>query len=247
MIESEVKPARDSAEFAAQVQQMFDRVASGYDRMNSVMTVGMHHRWRGRAADQALLQPGDAALDLACGTGDLTFELARRVGADGKVVGVDYSEQMLKVAREKSRVQFFAAPTFERGDALELGYDDASFDAVTVGFAARNFADLDRSLSEQARVLRPGGRLVILEMTQPQRLPLSGFFSFWFDWLVPILGRFAGNRAAYSYLPESVRRFPPAREFAEIIDRAGFTQIRWTVLAGGIIAIYSAVKPRDGN
>ncbi len=245
MIES--KPSRDSEEFAGQVRGMFDRIAGVYDLMNSAMTAGMHHRWRDRAADRAELSPGDVALDVACGTGDMTLRLQRRVGSDGHVIGSDFSERMLDLAREKGASRASSGlggtPIYEWGDALELTYDDDAFDAVTVGFGVRNFADLDRGLAEMNRVLKPGGRMVILEITQPQRPPLSTFFSLWFDRLVPLLGNVAGDAEAYSYLPESVKRFPPPEDLAEKMERAGLTGIRWTILAGGIIAIHSGVKP----
>ena len=222
---------------------MFDRIAGVYDVMNSAMTAGMHHRWRARAADRAELASGDAALDVCCGTGDLAFELARRVGPDGRVVGSDFSERMLDLAREKPVPEAAAKPIFEWADALDLPYDDSGFDAVTVGFGVRNLSDLDRGIAEMARVLKPGGRLVILEITQPTRPPLSTFFSVWFDRLVPLVGRFAGDSAAYSYLPESVKRFPPPAGLAAIMDGAGLERIRWTILAGGIIAIHSGRRP----
>jgi demethylmenaquinone methyltransferase/2-methoxy-6-polyprenyl-1,4-benzoquinol methylase len=223
---------------------MFDRIAGVYDLMNSAMTAGMHHRWRERAADRAGLGPGDSALDVCCGTGDLALELARRVGPDGRVIGSDFSERMLELAREKgARVNGSGpAPTFEWADALELPYEDRSFDAVTVGFGVRNLVDLDRGIAEMTRVLRPGGRIVILEITQPTRPPLSTFFSLWFDRLVPLLGRVAGDSEAYSYLPESVKRFPPPEGLAAKMDAAGLHSIRWTILAGGIIAIHSATR-----
>ena len=221
---------------------MFDRIAGVYDLMNSAMTAGMHHGWRERAADRAALEPGNAALDLCCGTGDLALELRKRVGAQGRVVGADFSERMLELANDKAAERGMGDVTFEWADALELPYSDASFDAVTVGFGVRNLADLDRGIGEMARVLRPGGRLVILEITQPQRPPLSTFFSIWFDRLVPLLGRFAGDPEAYSYLPESVRSFPPPEGLAQIMDRQGFEGIRYTVLAGGIIAIHSGAR-----
>jgi demethylmenaquinone methyltransferase/2-methoxy-6-polyprenyl-1,4-benzoquinol methylase len=233
---------RQSPDFAGQVNRMFDRVASNYDALNSVMTAGLHHRWRERAADRAELGPGDFALDVCCGTGDLALELASRVGPDGHVVGCDFSEPMLDLAREKTSARGTAGVRFEWADALALPYDGERFDAVTVGFGVRNLADLDRGLSEMARVLRPGGRLVILEITQPTRPPLSVFFSLWFDRIVPLLGSFSREPEAYAYLPESVRSFPRPHRLAEKMDRVGFERIRYTVLAGGIIAIHSGVK-----
>lgn len=220
---------------------MFDRVAERYDLLNSVMTAGLHHRWRQRAAERTELKPGDAALDVCCGTGDMTLELARRVTPDGYVIGCDFSEPMLDLARKKAGGDFPAA-RFEWADALQLPYDAGRFDAITIGFGIRNFADHDRGLLEAARVLRPGGRLVILEMTQPRRPPLSTFYSLWFDRIVPRLGSLSSDPEAYSYLPESVRSFPGPQGLAEKMDAAGFTRIRWTILAGGIIAIHSGVR-----
>jgi len=217
-----------------QVQAMFDRIAGVYDLMNSVMTAGLHHRWRERAADMAALSPGDRALDVATGTGDLAIELSRRVGPEGEVVGSDFSEGMLELARQK-------APElrFEHGNALALPYDDDEFDAATVGFGARNFSDLPQGLREMARVVRPGGRVVILEITTPERPPLSLFFRLWFDRVVPQLGRVAGDSDAYSYLPSSVRRFPNARGLAAAMTAVGMVDVRWLLTAGGIIAIHA--------
>lgn len=242
------RPSRDSAEFSAQVRTMFDRIAGVYDRMNHVMTAGLDRRWRERAADRAELDPGEVALDVCCGTGDLTFELARRVGPAGRVVGCDFSERMLELARAKEEARRPAAPVeFEWADALELPYADNAFDAVTVGFGVRNLADLEAGLAELTRVLRPGGRLVILEITQPQRPPLSSFFSLWFDRIVPLLGRAAGDPDAYTYLPDSVRSFPAPERLAELMDGAGLERVRWLRLGGGIIAIHSgAVRAPAG-
>jgi demethylmenaquinone methyltransferase / 2-methoxy-6-polyprenyl-1,4-benzoquinol methylase len=234
-------PQRDSEEFASQVQGMFDRIAGVYDVMNSAMTVGLHHEWRQRAVDRADVGPGSDALDICCGTGDLALELRRRIGPDGRVVGSDFSEPMLELARRKSGEEGLPVE-FGWADALDLPYGDASFDAVTIGFGARNLADLDKGLAEMARVLRPGGRVVILEITRPQREPLSTFYSLWFDRLVPLIGNLAGDPEAYSYLPNSVRTFPEPRELAAKMDAGGFEGIRWLLLAGGIIAIHSGVK-----
>jgi demethylmenaquinone methyltransferase / 2-methoxy-6-polyprenyl-1,4-benzoquinol methylase len=217
-----------------QVQAMFDRIASVYDLMNSVMTAGLHHRWRARAADLAGVGAGDQALDVATGTGDLAVELARRVGDEGEVVGSDFSERMLELARQKA-----PGLRFEGANALDLPYDDDSFDAATVGFGARNFSDLPRGLREMARVVRPGGRVVILEITTPERPPLSWFFRLWFDRLVPLLGRFAGDPDAYTYLPSSVRRFPNARGLGAAMAAVGLVDVRWVLTAGGIIAIHA--------
>ena len=222
---------------------MFDRIAGVYDLMNSAMTAGLHHQWRQRAVDRAQVGPGSDALDICCGTGDLALELRRRIGADGRVVGSDFSEPMLDLARRKSGEQGLPVE-FGWADALNLPYGDESFDAVTIGFGARNLADLDKGLREMARVLRPSGRAVILEITRPQREPLASFYGLWFDRLVPLLGTFAGDPDAYSYLPESVRSFPEPRELAAKMDVAGFTEIRWLLLAGGIIAIHSGARPK---
>lgn len=247
MSATEAKPSRSSAEFAGEVRGMFDRIAGVYDLMNSAMTAGLHHAWRERAADRAELRPGDAALDLCCGTGDLTLALRERVGPSGRVIGADFSERMLELARQKAAERRLEDVSFEWADALELPYADASFDAVSVGFGVRNLADIPAGIREMARVLRPGGRLVILEITQPRRPPLSYFFSLWFDRIVPLLGRLAGDPGAYSYLPESVRSFPSPERLAAIMDEAGFVGIRYTILAGGIIAIHSGRLPTPGS
>jgi demethylmenaquinone methyltransferase/2-methoxy-6-polyprenyl-1,4-benzoquinol methylase len=213
---------------------MFDRIAGFYDLMNSVMTAGLHHRWRERAADLAELSPGDRALDVAAGTGDLALELKRRVGPAGEVVGSDFSEGMLDVARGKS-----ADVRWEWADAQALPYPDDSFAAATVGFGARNFGDLDRGLAEMARVVRPGGRVVVLEITLPQKPPLSSFFRVWFDRVVPLIGRLTGDPEAYDYLPSSVKRFPGPEALAGRLAAAGLDDVRWILTAGGIIALHS--------
>jgi demethylmenaquinone methyltransferase/2-methoxy-6-polyprenyl-1,4-benzoquinol methylase len=217
---------------------MFDRIARVYDLMNSVMTAGMHHRWRERAVEVSGVGPGGRALDVATGTGDLAIALERAVGASGEVIGSDFSEQMLELARRKSD-----AVKFEWANALELSYDSGYFDAVTVGFGARNFSDLPAGLREMARVTRSGGRVVVLEITTPQRPPLSWFFRIWFDRLVPMLGRIAGDPDAYSYLPSSVRRFPDPEALAGELAAAGLRDVRWLLTAGGIIAIHWGTKP----
>jgi demethylmenaquinone methyltransferase / 2-methoxy-6-polyprenyl-1,4-benzoquinol methylase len=220
---------------------MFDRVAARYDLLNSLMSAGLHHRWRERAVDIAAPRPGDAVLDVCCGTGDLTLELADRVAPGGKVIGCDFSEPMLDLAREKTEGRGVGGVRFEWADALNLPYDDARFDTVTVGFGVRNFADRDKGLREMARVLRPGGNLVILEFTKPRRPPFSTFYSLWFDRLGPVLGRLSDDPEAYAYLTESLNTFPGPGGLAEKMDAAGLEQIRYTVLAGGIVTIHSGL------
>ncbi len=243
---------------ARQVRAMFDRIAGVYDLLNTAMTAGLHHGWRERAAEEARVGPGDRVLDVATGTGDLALELARRVGPEGEVIGSDFAEAMLDRARAKAATAppGAARPRFEWGDAMELPYGDGSFDAATVGFGARNFDDLARGLSEMVRVVRPGGRVVVLEITTPTRAPLSSFYSLWFDRLVPALGAVAGTlesrrpggRAsagevsiadAYTYLPNSVKRFPGPEALAGKLDRAGLSEITYTLIAGGIVAIHA--------
>jgi demethylmenaquinone methyltransferase/2-methoxy-6-polyprenyl-1,4-benzoquinol methylase len=188
---------------------------------------------------------GDAALDVCCGTGDLALELRRRVGPAGRVVGLDFSAPMLELAARKS-VAAGAEVEWVEGNALELPFDDASFDAATVGFGVRNVADVSRGIHEMARVVRPGGRVAILEITTPQRPPLKWFYSVWFDRIVPLLGTVAGDREAYTYLPSSVRRFPPAHELAALMHEAGLRDVRYVILAGGIVAIHWGTVP-DGS
>jgi demethylmenaquinone methyltransferase/2-methoxy-6-polyprenyl-1,4-benzoquinol methylase len=239
---------------------MFDRIAGVYDVMNTAMTAGLHHRWRALAAEQARVGPGSRVLDVATGTGDLALELARRVSPGGQVVGSDFAEGMLARARAKAAAGRAAVtPSFEWGDALELPYADDSFDAATVGFGARNFDDLVGGLAEMVRVVAPGGRVVVLEITTPTRPPLSLFYRVWFDRLVPAIGRLAGAVVrlarsresgaqitiadAYSYLPNSVKRFPSPEGLAAEMERAGLSEIRYLITAGGIVAIHAGTVP----
>jgi demethylmenaquinone methyltransferase/2-methoxy-6-polyprenyl-1,4-benzoquinol methylase len=228
--------ARSGTLEEGQVRAMFDRIAGLYDLMNSVMTAGLHHRWRERAADLATLVPGDRALDVATGTGDLALELGRRVGPAGEVVGSDFSEGMLEQARRKGAAA--GNVRFEQANALALPYAAGEFAAATVGFGARNFSDLAQGLREMARVVAPGGRVVVLEITTPTRPPLSTFFRLWFDRVVPMIGR----DEAYTYLPNSVKRFPGPEALAAVMAGAGLTDIRWILTAGGIIALHVGTK-----
>lgn len=212
------------------VQRMFDRIAPVYDVMNRVMTAGLDRRWR-RETVREVVRPGDRVLDAACGTGDLAIEASR---AGARVVGLDFSGAMLERARRK-------APELEwlQGDLLALPFEDGDFDAATVGFGIRNVADLEAGLRELRRVVRPGGRLGVLEITRPSGI-LRPFYSLWFDRVVPLLGRILPGGEAYTYLPASVRRFPGPDELAAALRAAGFDDVRYRLFAGGIVALHVA-------
>jgi demethylmenaquinone methyltransferase / 2-methoxy-6-polyprenyl-1,4-benzoquinol methylase len=213
------------------VRSMFDRIAPVYDAMNRVMTAGLDQRWR-RLAAEAVVRPGDRVLDACCGTGDLAVACAR---SGGKVTGLDFSERMLERARRKD-----PAIDWVRGDLLALPFGEAAFDAATVGFGVRNVDDLAGGLRELRRVLPAGGRLAILEITRPRGL-LAPFYRVWFDGVVPLLGKLLPGGSAYTYLPASVRRFPGPEELADVMRGAGFADVRFRLLAGGIVALHSGV------
>jgi demethylmenaquinone methyltransferase/2-methoxy-6-polyprenyl-1,4-benzoquinol methylase len=214
------------------VRGMFDRIAPVYDAMNRLMTAGLDRSWR-RLTVEAVVQPGDRVLDACCGTGDLAVA-AEREG--GYVTGLDFSTAMLERARRKS-----GTVTWLEGDLLALPFDDASFDAATVGFGMRNVSDLGAALAELRRVLRPGGRLAILEITRPRGV-LRPFFSLWFDRIVPVLGKVLPGGKAYTYLPASVRRFPGAEELAAVLGENGFGEVRIRLLGGTIVALHTGMR-----
>jgi demethylmenaquinone methyltransferase / 2-methoxy-6-polyprenyl-1,4-benzoquinol methylase len=213
------------------VRTMFDRIAPVYDVMNRVMTAGLDVRWRKLAA-AAAVRPGDRVLDAACGTGDLAIA-DLKAGAN-KVTGLDFSEEMLARARRKAPLDWV------QGDMLALPFADGTFDAATVGFGVRNVADLELSLRELRRVLRPGGRLAILEITQPRGV-LRHFFHLWFDRIVPLLGKVLPGGSAYTYLPASVKRFPDAEALAVLLRENGFAHVSYRLLGGSIVALHTGV------
>lgn len=213
----------------AVVRGMFDRIAPIYDFMNRVMTAGLDQRWR-RLAVGEVVWPGDRVLDACCGTGDLAVAAERR---GGRVVGLDFSPRMLERARPKS-----GTIEWVQGDALALPFEASEFDAATVGFGVRNLEDLEGGLRELARVLRPGGKLAVLEITRPRGV-LRPFFRLWFDVLVPLAGRVLPGGEAYTYLPASVRRFPTAEDLSRLMERAGFLDVRFRLLGGGSVALHT--------
>ncbi len=206
---------------------MFDRIAPVYDVMNRAMTAGLDRRWRRLTVD-AVVAPGDRVLDACCGTGDLALAA---MAAGGSATGLDFSQGMLDRARRKS-----SEIEWVLGDLLRLPFADGAFDSATVGFGVRNVEDLDLALRELRRVLKPRGRLAILEIVRP-RGPLAPFFRAWFDGLVPLAGKLLPGGAAYSYLPASVRRFPAPPELAERVRAAGFHPVARRRLGGGIVVL----------
>jgi demethylmenaquinone methyltransferase/2-methoxy-6-polyprenyl-1,4-benzoquinol methylase len=243
---------------------MFGRIAPRYDLMNRLMTAGLDRGWRQLAAAEARLQPGDHALDVCCGTGDLSFALLDR-WPGVEVTGLDFTAEMLEVARDKAAQRRVAAapdgttvrigdraggcsmvpvPTFVQGDLLALPFADDLFAAVTVGWGVRNVPDLPRALAEMTRVTRPGGRVVCLESTRPPEGVGRQFHRVWFDRVVPALGRaVADEGGAYEYLPASVRDFPTAERLAELMSAAGLTNVRYRRLGFGAVALHVAEKP----
>ena len=220
------------------VRDMFDRISPSYDRMNLLMSMGCDGRWRRLGVRASGAQPGDAALDVCCGTGDFAVELRRAVGPSGRVVGLDFSPQMLEMARRKS-----SAVEWLQGDALALPFADGEFAAACVGFGVRNLSDHRRGFAEMARVVRPGGRVVCLEMSTPPA-PIRPFSQLWTDRGVPVLGRIvARDPEAYRYLPESVHRFPAAPELAEIMRDAGLVDVGYRRLMMGVVALHVGTVP----
>ena len=221
-----------------QVREMFDRITPAYDRMNRLMSFGMDGSWRALAVRATGVGPGDAALDVCCGTGDLAIELLDAVSTRGRVVGLDFSQAMLDAARRKS-----SQVEWVRGDALALPFPDGEFAAATIGFGMRNLADPLRGFAELGRVVRPGARVVCLELTDPPAWA-APFARLWTDRAVPLLGRLIARETdAYRYLPASVHRFPPAEELAAVMGRAGLRRVRFRRLSGGAVAVHVGTVP----
>ena len=224
----------------AMVRRMFDRIAPVYDLMNSLMTGGLDQRWRRDAVRAARIGHGMRVLDVACGTGRLARLAARRVGSSGRVVGVDASTGMLRRARRSAGD---AAVEYRLADALALPFPDASFDAATIGFGLRNLADYGRGLGELRRVVRPGGRVVVLEIAQPSAGPARALFGFWFRRVVPLLGRLVRHPGAYAYLPASVLAYPDPERVAQLLRAAGLIDVRWRWLPSRLATLHVGRVP----
>ena len=230
------------AERARLVREMFDRIAGRYELLNTVMTAGLHRLWNRKVVRAAGLGSGGRALDLACGTGSLTRDLAKQVGPEGYVLGIDFSREMLRAARARRPSPNIV---YRLGDATDLrNVPSGAFDAATIAYGARNIPDLAALFSEMARCLRPGGVAVCLEIARPEGRLFAAFYGLWFDKIVPRLGaRISGDAWAYSYLPESVKEFVAPDELSDIMERSGLQDVTWWRLAGGIITIHRGWRP----
>ncbi len=227
------------------VREMFNSIARRYDLMNTLMTLGMDRSWRRYTVKRSGLKPGGCGLDVCCGTGMITMEQARTAGPAGRVVGLDFSENMLAIARENIKdFEMGENIQFIQGNAMELPFDDNSFDCATVGWGLRNVPDILTVVKEMTRVVKPGGKVVSLDMAQPMAPVFKQCYWLCFEKIIPAMGRlWAGNKGAYGYLHDSAKVFPPQWELAGIFARAGLVETGYRNLAGGIVAVVEGRKP----
>ena len=238
-----IKPYNDNEAKGKQVEQMFDNIAPSYDLLNHTLSFGIDRRWRRTAIESLMPYAPKRVLDVATGTGDFAL-LAAQMLQPKNLVGIDLSDGMLQVAREKLRTQGEALPiTFAKEDCLHLSFPDNSFDAVTVAYGIRNFEDLDKGLGEMLRVLRPGGRLVIIELTAPARFPMKQGFWLYSHVLMPTVGRIISHdKKAYSYLPATMEAFPQGEVMAETLHRVGYRDVAFRRFTFGLSTLYTACK-----
>jgi len=218
------------------IEEMFDRIAGVYDGMNLAISGFQEPRWRRRAVRQAALRPGGQALDVACGTGKVTADLSTAVQPRGRALGIDFSAAMIETARRRSRPD--GGPEFMVGDALALPVEDDSVDAATIAFGMRNLADYAQGFREMARAVRPGGRVVCLEIARPGSR-LGRLIASWFDHIVPFIGRVVGQGSAYSYLVQSTMDYPDPDRIAAIMAEVGLEQVEWFGMTAGMVTIHT--------
>ncbi|MEW6189750.1 MAG: bifunctional demethylmenaquinone methyltransferase/2-methoxy-6-polyprenyl-1,4-benzoquinol methylase UbiE [Actinomycetota bacterium] len=225
------------------VKSIFSTIAKRYDLLNTLLSFGLHRHWKRFAVKLADLSPGDTALDICSGTGDLAILLSRKVGLEGKVVALDFCQEMLKLAQEKIEATEISNCTFVHGNAEELEFPTESFNAVTVGFGMRNVANIDKVFKEMHRVLKPYGRAICLEFSHPTSLIFRILYDFYSFKILPRIGGFiSGKSDAYFYLPNSIREFPSQDELKIIMEKVGFSEVRYYNLTGGIVAIHLGIK-----
>jgi len=229
------------------VRDLFSRIARRYDLMNTLLSFGLDKYWRQVAVKKAALQPGDAVLDVCCGTGMLSLALARAVFPRGRVVGLDFCPAMLEVAKNHlARSPYGNLVELVEGNAVALPFPDNSFDAATIAFALRNVPHIEKTLREMTRVVRPGGRVVSLELAKPSWPAFKQLYYFYFNRLVPVLGRLGvGLKDPYSYLPRSLKDFPHQREILVLFEAIGLEGAECTELTGGIVAVHVGIKGKE--
>ncbi|EGW36149.1 MULTISPECIES: demethylmenaquinone methyltransferase [unclassified Desulfosporosinus] len=228
------------------VKETFNSIATHYDLMNSLMSLGMDKRWRRIAVERVGAKPGMHMLDVCCGTGQLSMELAKVVGPKGKVTGLDFSRKMLDVAKHSlTQSPNLNCIQFIQGNAMELAFSEGSFDGVTVGWGLRNLPDLRQGIREMVRVVKPGGKVVSLDMAKPSFPVFKQAYWVYFEKLVPLMGKIWAKKAsAYQYLHDSAREFPAQEELVRIFAECGLIETRFDNLAGGVVAIVSGTKPK---
>ena len=227
------------------VREMFDGIAADYDRLNHIMSLDVDKSWRRKALKQIIGPKVRDILDLACGTGDFSVAIARKMPVGAHVTGVDLSEGMLAVMKEKVAAEGLQEKiSIRQGDGEELPFADGSFDRVTIAFGIRNFENREKGLREMLRVLRPGGRVVILELSVPQNAFFRWCYNLYFLHILPLIGgKVSGDKAAYRYLPASVLHFPGPREFMETLRECGFSEVEHKAMTFGICRLYSGTRP----
>ena len=241
--QEKIKPYGEEGEKGRQVEHMFDRIAHSYDLLNHCLSLGIDKRWRRAAINSLRPYAPKKMLDVATGTGDFALLAARTLGPEG-LLGVDISEGMLEVGRKKILQAGLAdVVSFRREDCMALSLPDGEYDALTVAYGIRNFQDLDRGLSEMYRVLRPGGRLVIIELTAPRRFPMRQLFWLYSHVLMPLVGRLVSRDSkAYSYLPATMEAFPQGEVMREILQKAGFREVEFRRFTFGLSTLYTACR-----
>ncbi len=232
-------------EKAQYVHSVFESIADEYDKMNNVISFGSHVAWRNYTMKQMNIKPGQKALDVACGTADWTIALAEAVGKDGSVVGLDFSQNMLDVGAYKvSQKGVGHIVDLVNGDAMKLPYEDNTFDFATIGFALRNVPDIQTVLDEMARVVKPGGKVVSLEVSKPPFIPYRKLFYFYFYNLLPLVAKWTVNKyEQYAWLPKSLTNFPDSRELARMFQEAGLDPVQVKLFMGGVAALHIGTKP----
>ncbi len=240
---STVTPYNSTTGKKEQVAEMFDHIAPRYDFLNQLLSFGVHKRWRKKAVKKLVPSKPKILLDVATGTGDFAIEAVKQLSPE-KIIGVDISDGMMKLGREKVKAKKLEhIISFQNGDSESLAFEENTFDAITVGFGVRNYANLEKGMCDMQRVLKPGGMLVVLEFSKPRKFPMKQGYNFYFRYVLPLMGRlFSSDKRAYTYLPESVKAFPDGEDFMEVMRKCGFSDVQRQPLTFGVASIYTGRK-----